>query len=205
MSKAAVAITIVVAVVAVVVFVRVARAQSRPPFRAQDAADERRVSTFVETFMRSDAQARQLLGRSNVSLFAEGYRPRVGLPHDPEATGKKYQNLQAYFARKLYLDLQALQPFGEPAFQRFVDEIGAGGDETIVCAGDMVEKYHMNVQGRFVFENELGKIPAGVDRERFKECWLNDAILGTELRMLAWIYGELFGKPYANPESRGSV
>jgi hypothetical protein len=63
-------------------------------------------------------------------------------------------------------------------------------------------KYNLNVEGRFDFETELAKIPAGFEREEFKRCWLNDSVLGTELRMLAWIYGQIFDTPYINPEKR---
>jgi hypothetical protein len=54
-----------------------------------------------------------------------------------------------------------------------------------MCAGDLAMKYRLNVEGRFVFEREVTKVPAGPEREQFKQCWLNDAVLGTELRMLA--------------------
>ncbi len=63
-------------------------------------------------------------------------------------------------------------------------------------------KYDLNVEDRLIFETEVAKVPAGVEREEFKRCWLNDFILGTELRMLAWIYGQLFNAPYVNPEKR---
>lgn len=205
MTRTTIVITIVVVVVALLMLVRTASAQSLPSFSAQNGADEGRVAKFVDSFLRSDSQARQLLNQSNVSLFAEGYRPRVGVPHDPATAGKASKTLQAYFARKIYLDLRALQPFSEPSFQRFVDRIGDDSGETIMCAGDLAEKYELNIQGRFIFERELAKVPAGPERERFKECWLNDAVLGTELRMLAWIYSELFGKAYVNPEDRGSA
>ena len=166
MSKTAIIITIVVAVVAAVLFVRAARAQSLPTFGAHDAADEGRVAKFVDTFLRSDPQARQLLNRSNLSLFTEGYRPRVGVPHDPEAAGKTSDTLQAYFARKLYLDLDALQPFSEPTFQKFVDDIGDSSGETIMCAGDLAEKYRLNIEGRFVFEVDQFFYPRGASGER---------------------------------------
>ena len=161
-----------------------------------------RVARFVDLFLRNDPQARQLLNRSNVSLFTEGHRPRVGIPHDPEAVGKRFESLQAYFVRKLYLDLHALQPLREPTFQKFVDDVGDSSDVTIMCAGDLAATYNLNIQGQFAFEKELTKVPAGPERARFKQCWLNDAVLGTELRMLARIYRELFGKVYVNPKAR---
>jgi hypothetical protein len=58
------------------------------------------------------------------------------------------------------------------------------------------------MEGKFNFETELAKVPAGSEREEFKACWLNDAVIGAELRMLAWIYRELFHEPYVNPQNR---
>jgi hypothetical protein len=49
------------------------------------------------------------------------------------------------------------------------------------------------------------KVPDGAERDKLKQCWLADAILSTEMRMLAWIHGDLFGKPYVTPERRGAV
>jgi len=195
MTKTTILLAGVAAVVATVVLVRTARAQSLPAYRAQDPVDEEHVAKYVDSFLRADAQTRQLLNRSNLQLFAEGYRPRIGVPHDPEAE-TKVSDLQTYFARKVYLDLRALSPFKEQTFRDFLDGIADDSGETIMCAGDLAEKYHLNVQGRFVFEKELAKVPAGANRERLKECWLNDAVLGAEFRIVAWIYGEIFGKDY---------
>ena len=61
---------------------------------------------------------------------------------------------------------------------------------------------HLSVQGSFNWETELAKVPAGVERELFKRCWLNDVVLASELRMLGWIYGQLFRAPYVPPASR---
>jgi hypothetical protein len=63
-------------------------------------------------------------------------------------------------------------------------------------------KYNLKVEGRFNFEAEIAKVPEGPEREKLKQCWLNDFIISTELRMIAWIYGQLFNCPYVIPEKR---
>jgi hypothetical protein len=147
MSKVVLVTAAIIVVLTVLVVVRKARAQNLPTFRTEDATDEAAVAKFVEAFLKSDTQARQLLNRSNLALFKEGYRPRLGTPHDPESAGEKYNDLRSYFARKLYLDLHALKPFRQATFQKFVDEIDRSSDETIMCTGDLAEKHHLNISG----------------------------------------------------------
>lgn len=178
------------------------RSRDLPRFTNEDLSNETRFTTFVTDFIGCDSQASQLLNPSNIALFAQGYRPKIGIPFDPEANGKKFTEIQKYFIRKLYLDLNSIHPFNQSIFQSFVDQVGRWGEQTIICAGNISVKYDLNVQGSFNFETELAKVPNGLEREEFKQCWLNDFVLGTELRILAWIYWQLFNTPYNNPETR---
>ena len=173
-----------------------------PGITIEELSHQDRVAAFVATFIERDSRARGLLNASNKSLFEEGYRPKIGVPHDPEAGGLNFSGIQAYFTTKLYLDLNSVIPLNQSTFQSFVDQVGRWSDQTIICAGGISVKYDLNVQGAFFFKTEFAKVPAGVEREEFKRCWLNDSILGTELRMLAWIYGQLFNAPYVSPEKR---
>ena len=127
------------------------------------------------------------------------------MPHDPEADGTQFGDIQTYFVRKLFLDLQALEQLGRETLEPFIDQVGRWSDETIMCAGEITVKYQLAVDGPFNFDQEVQKVPAGPERERFKRCWLNDFILGTELRLLGWIYQELLGVPYVNPEKRNGA
>ena len=197
-------IAVVVAALLVFIGIGIARAQSGnlPGITSKDLPHQDRVAAFVATFIERDSQARELRNRSNRALFAEGYRPKIGVPNDPEASGQNFSDIQAYFTTKLYLDLNSVSPLNQSTFQSFVDQVGRWADQTIICAGGISIKYDLNIEGRFNFETEFAKVPAGVEREEFKSCWLNDFILGTELRMLYWIYGQLFNAPYVNPEKR---
>ena len=176
--------------------------RSLPPFRQSDAAREEAVAEFAAAFFERDPMARQLLNHSNISLFSQGYRPTIGIPYDPEQGGARFSDLRAYFVRKLVLDVSSLATLDRASFQRLTDYIGSEGDKTVICAGEIAVRYGLQVEGRFNWEAELRKVPEGPERETFKRCWLNDAILGTELRMLAWMYQQMFGQPYVNPERR---
>ncbi len=199
-------LVVIIIVVALLVPIGIgfARARSKdlPKFTNKDISDETRVAIFVKHFIRRDSQASQLLNPSNMSLFAQGYRPKVGIPYDPETNGQKYTDIQKYFTRKLNLNLNSIHPLNQSSFQSFVDQVGRWADQIIICAGDISVKYNLNVEGRFNFETALAKVPDGAEREEFKQCWLNDFIVSTELRILAWIYGQLFNSPYITPEKR---
>jgi len=193
-----------VAALAILASVRPNPAQSQdlPGFKKQDVTREDRVAAYADSFLQRDLEARQLLSPSNRTLFGQGYRPIIGVPHDPEAKGERFTDIRSYFIRKLYLDLSAIQPLTGTNFQAFLDQLGRQADQTVTCAGQIANKYDLNVEGPFNFEREFAKVPLGPERERFKRCWLNDAILGTELRMLAWMHRQLFGVAYVNPERR---
>ena len=184
--------------------VRAAAAETKdlPSLKKEDLVNEERVEAFVNSFLKRDRQASELLNPSNQTLFSQGYRPVIGVLQDPEAKGQRFRDIKPYFIRKLFLDLNAIQPLNREGFEMFVDQIGYYSDQTVICAGTIAHKYGFKTQGRFVFEEELKKVPQGAEREEFKQCWLNDFVLGTELRMLAWIYLELFGVPYSSPEKR---
>ncbi|MEX2649488.1 MAG: hypothetical protein WD673_10790 [Alphaproteobacteria bacterium] len=171
-------------------------------FSLHDLSSEELVAAFVTKFIAADAQARELLNPSNRRLFADGYRPQIGIPHDPEIEREKFSDILSYFIRKLYFDMKSISPFDQQNFQTFVDQIGYWSEKTLLCAGDIATKYNLNLSGGFVFTQEIKKITSDEEREQFKTCWMNDFILGTELRMLAWIHWQLFGLQYINPEKR---
>ena len=200
------AIFIIVGVIAVLIFpaLRASRAQFQdlPSFKREDIAREDRVAAYVDAFLQRDFQARQLLNPSNRFFFGQGYRPAIGVPHDPEAQGKRFTDIRSYFIRKLYLDLNAIQPLTQESLQAFMDQFGRYADQTVICAGEIAVKYDLKVQGRFNFRRELAKVPLGPEQEEFKRCWLNDFIVGTELRLIGWMYQQFFGVPYVIPEKR---
>ena len=128
-----------------------------PALTLEDAEREYRVTIFVDTFLKRDPQASQLLNHSNLALYAEGYRPTIGVFHDPEKDAAKIADLKQYFTKKLYLDLKALRPFRKQTFETFLDEIGKTADQTVMCAGKIVVKYNLQVEGRFNFEKEFSE------------------------------------------------
>lgn len=197
----------IVAIMTIVLLVIIGRAVTvrsgeLPTITNETIRNEERLTVFVSSFIKKDFQASTLLNPSNMALFAQGYRPKIGLPYNPEAGGQKFDDLQKYFTRKICLDLKNIKHLNQSNFQNFIDQVGRWADQTLICAGEISGKYDLNVEGPFNFETELAKVPNGAERERFKQCWLNDFVLSTELRMLAWIHEQLFNTPYIMPEKR---
>jgi hypothetical protein len=87
-----------------------ARSGELPRITNEDIRNEEQLTAFVTSFINKDFQASTLLNPSNVALFAQGYRPKIGLPYDPEASGQKFADLQKYFIRKIFLDLKSIEP-----------------------------------------------------------------------------------------------
>ena len=179
-----------------------ARRSNLPTVAKDDLSDEERVAVFVSAFLERDSRARQLLNSSNTFLFAEGYRPVLGVPNDPEASGDTFIDLPSYFIRKVYLDVNSIQPLAPASFQSFLDQLHAWGYHTLTGGARIIEKYDLHIEGRFHFPTEVAKVPPGEEQEQLLLCWLNDAVLATEFRMLAWIFRQLFGTPYVIPERR---
>jgi hypothetical protein len=171
-----------------------------PAFHSEYIADEGRITDFVFAFLATDSRAGQLLNRSNLTLFAEGYRPQLALACDVTAD-PVFADLRTYFARRLFIDLSSIELSGEEELRRFLDKIGDASDKTTTRVCEIAESHDLDIMGRFVFEKEIVKIPAGAEREELKRNWLNDAFLSTELRVLAWVYHELFGRLYVTPDT----
>lgn len=170
-----------------------------PRFDANSLKDINQFAAFLRDFFQNDKQAAQLLNRSNTDLFAQGHRPSAGVPNPPEPPGQKIATLDEYFVRKLFLDLGKQAPFRKAPFRKFLTTLERPWMKSMICAGEMSIKYKLALQGSFVFETELQKVPAG-EREKFKRCWITEAILGTELRVLGWVHYQIFGTRYEPPQ-----
>jgi len=170
-----------------------------PNISEKELGEFQAVSKFVDSFIKADFQAKQLLNRSNKTLFSQGYRPKIGLINDPEKNADKFNDLLKYFKKKFYLDINSVKPFSKKSFENLIDKLSNFSGETLDCSGRLGIKYDLNLQGRFIFDKELKKIPEGDERNKFKSCWLNDFILSTEVRLMAWIFQGLYGEEYLNP------
>ncbi len=193
---------LLVAILALAVAREASSARAELPVLAKESATDRAaLGRYLDELLRADSLSAQLLNESNQELYREGYRPTVGVWRNPESGGR-IPTLKEYFLAKLFLDLSAVAPVQLRTFEVFVDQLGKESDKTLTCAGEFATKYDLDVEGSFIFSVELAKVPNGPERELFKRCWLNDFVLGTELRVFSLLYQQFFGVPYVNPEKR---
>ncbi len=86
-------------------------------------------------------------------------------------------------------------------FRQFIDILDEAGEETLITAGKIASKYKLNFDN-FIYEKEIEKIPAGTEREWFKINFLDDNVIGAEIRILGWLYHAYFGEWYKLKENR---
>jgi hypothetical protein len=171
-------------------------------FKEEYIENEQKFAAFVMDFIQRDPLVADVLNPSNVMLFSEGYRPHIGVSNEPEVGEVKFNDIMPYLIRKVYLDVRSLLPLDRSRFQAFIDSIISHSDSSFKGFLRIVMIYNLELRGQFNFESELSKIPPGNERETFKQCWLTDAVLSAEIRLLGWMFRELFGTPYVFPENR---
>jgi hypothetical protein len=94
-----------------------------------------------------------------------------------------------------------LKDASKDEFRQFIDILDEASTETLTTAGEIATKYDLNFEN-FVYERKIEKIPARTEREWFKINYLDDNVLGAEIRIFAWLYHEYFGEWYQLKEKR---
>lgn len=170
----------------------------RPVLPRDEDFDENKTSEFVKWFIKNEPFANAISNRSSNIIFEAGTIPSVQLGYNPPKD-KKFDNLSDWFVAKLTQDIKKLKTASKTEFKSFLDEQGEAGNKTLITAGELAVKYNLNFE-KFVYENEIQKIPAGKERELFKKNFLDDNVIGAEQRILGWLYHEWFGEWYKIPE-----
>jgi len=172
----------------------------RPTLSRDEILDEIKTSEFIKWFIKNEPFANTITNRSSNIIFEAGHIPFVPLGYNP-SEDKKFDNLTDWFVAKLVQDIKNLRNASKTEFKDFLDKLGNAGNKTLITAGEIAHKYDLNFE-KFVYENEIQKIPAGEERETFKKNFLDDNVIGAETRILGWLYHEWFGEWYKVPEER---
>src|SRR3989344_6088466 len=170
----------------------------RPVLSREEIFDENKTSEFVKWFIKNEPFANAISNRSSNIIFEAGNIPSVPLGYNPPKD-KKFDNLSDWFVAKLTQDIKKLKTASKTEFKSFLDEHGEAGNKTLITAGELAVKYDLNFE-KFVYEEEIQKIPAGKERDLFKKNFLDDNVIGAEQRILGWLYHEWFGDWYKIPE-----
>lgn len=172
--------------------------EGRPVLSREETFDENKTSEFVKWFIKNEPFANAISNRSSNIIFEAGNIPSVPLGYTPPKD-KKFDNLSDWFVAKLTQDIKKLKTASKAEFKDFLDKHGEAGNKTLITAGELAVKYNLNFE-KFVYENEIQKIPAGKERDLFKKNFLDDNVIGAEQRILGWLYHEWFGDWYEIPE-----
>lgn len=170
----------------------------RPVLSREETFDENKTSEFVKWFIKNEPFANAISNRSSNIIFEAGNIPSVSFGYNP-SKDKKFDNLSDWFVAKLTQDIKKLKTVSKTEFKSFLDEHGEAGNKTIITAGELAIKYNLNFE-KFVYEEEIQKIPAGKERDLFKKNFLDDNVIAAEQRILGWMYHEWFGDWYKIPE-----
>lgn len=170
----------------------------RPVLSRDETFDENKTAEFVKWFIKNEPFANAISNRSSNIIFEAGNIPSVPHGYNPPKN-KNFDNLADWFVAKLTQDIKELKTASKIEFKNFLDKLGEAGNKTLITAGELAVKYNLNFE-KFVYENEIQKIPAGKERDLFKKNFLDDNVIGAEQRILGWLYHEWFGEWYKIPE-----
>lgn len=101
-----------------------------PTLKKEDIPNFNKVAIFVKWFMKND----ELVTISNPStniLFAEGYRPKSGMPNDLESINQNISSVEEWFITKIFLDLNMLKDVTKEEFMQFIDILNEASIETL--------------------------------------------------------------------------
>ena len=139
-----------------------------------------------------------------------GIRPKCDEDNNPDIFVKKVEDPQEVRSKerwlviKTWLDLVLASNGGnikdlvvlKISLKRRLDYIEPQTRDTLITVGEVANKYDINTSLNFDLKSELEKIKTNKDKEDFKYSYLSDALISSEVRLLSWIYKELFNEAY---------
>jgi len=160
-------------------------------------------------FLQNDKQMQIINSKSVHILFDEGIRPKCDEDNDPDVLVKKINDpqgakpIERWLVIKVWLDLIAATKVAEnahidlkEALEKRIDCIEQQTKNTLITAGEIALKYGLDVNLSLNLEAELSKIKTDKEREDFEYNYLSDSLISSGVRMLGWIYKELFNENY---------
>lgn len=156
-------------------------------------------------FLKKDAFFKTLKSDKVRNLFQQGYG--IDVKSDTYTLFQKgpieSRNIFKYLVTMLWSDIvdivesmQSSEHKDRPAKEFFAEKIkfiGEEADQTIQIIFTISEKYSINPAD--FKEEELSQLNTS-DNQKFKDAFVKDALLSSEMRILAWIYKDLFGETF---------
>jgi hypothetical protein len=160
-------------------------------------------------FLQNDKKIQIINSRAILFLFEEGIRPKCDENNDPDIFVRKVnadvaRPIERWLVLKIWLDLALAKKEAEnvhidlkEAFKKRLDYIEKQTEKTLIISGEIAYKYGFDAAIlNLNMETTLSKIKTDKEVEDFKYNYLADTIISSEVRLLAWIYKELFNEAY---------
>lgn len=156
-------------------------------------------------FIKNDFQVYQILSPAIATLFDEGYRPEIDLANNPDKSDLvgefPMKTAHMWLSIRIWMDLFNIKTASredgnlEKHFEYVIDSLNDYGTETLVRAGEIINLFDLDPYVKDL-NKELEKIPTLEEKEVFKKNFLADTVNATEIRILSWMYKDLFSKDY---------
>lgn len=160
-------------------------------------------------FLKNDKQMQIINSEAVHTLFDDGIRPKCDKDNNPDILIKKVNDpygakpIERWLVLKIWLDLVVVAKVAEDAhkdlkeiLEKRIDYIEKQTKKTLITAGEIALKYNLDISINLDLETELSKIKTDKEKEDFKYNYLSDALISSGVRLLGWIYKELFGENY---------
>jgi len=160
-------------------------------------------------FLQNDKQMQIISSEAVHILFDEGIRPKCNEDNNPDVLVKKVNNpqgakpIERWLILKVWLDLIVTAKVSEntnmslkESLEKRIDYIEKQTEKTLITTGEIAYKYGLSVSLNLDLKAELSKIKTDKEREDFKYNYLSDSLISSEIRILGWIYKELFNENY---------
>lgn len=159
-------------------------------------------------FLQNDKQIKIINSKGMYVLFENGIRPICDEANDPDIFVKKMnadpaRPIERWLILKTWLDLVLAKNEAEntsmdlkETFEKRLDYIEKQTEKTLITAGEIAHKYNIDTSLNLDINTEVLKIRTDKEKEDFKYNYLADGLISSEVRLLAWIYKELFNEEY---------
>jgi len=167
------------------------------------------IAKVVEYFISNEKQISLLESECLVSLFNSGYSPLIA--DEDFNNPKKIEEIdntatintpKKWLIARLWLDLINFRDISQKTntplnkiISDYLEILGKQTNKTLITVGLISKEYGIgDLDGKW--ESEINKIKDKSKKENFKINYVNDTLLSAEMRILAWIYKELFNKDF---------
>lgn len=165
------------------------------------------IESLINYFVNHEKQISLLNSTCIISLFQQGYIPISEAFNNPQKMSSidpniKIDNPQKWLLARLWLDLINLKNISEKTnisldniFIDYLNNLGLKTDQTLIAYGTIAQKYNINDLEKN-WEEKINRLTSEKEKESFKTNYVSDTLLSAEVRIIAWIYKELFNKEF---------